>query len=395
MPGAASVLLWGPPGTGKTTLAYLVAGGRRFIEVSAVIGGRQGRAGDHRRLEAPGGDRRTGDGRVHRRGAPLHQDPAGRAASRRREPLDHARRRDHGEPVVLRHRPAAVALDPRHAPPARRGGDPHAPRARGRRRARPRGAGRGRGRRARAHRARRGRRRAQGSDAAGEPRRRGGGGGPGDGGARRAGDGRRAGRVRPAGRPALRRHQRVHQVRAGVRRRRRAALFGAHGRGGGGPALHRAAPRHPRRRGRGDGGPPGARDRPGRRRRRELHRHARGAHRPRRGDGVPRDRAQVEPLLPRPRRRHRGRQGRAVRRRPRAPARRPRCARPGRRLGRLGHVGYQYAHDAPHAVAAQDYLPDALAGAEYYEPTERGYERDVASRLAKIRDMLGRGKSRQ
>lgn len=61
---------------------------------------------------------------------------------------------------------------------------------------------------------------------------------------------------------------------------------------------------------------------------------------------------------------------------------------------RLGHgKGYQYAHDAPHAVAAQDYLPEALAGAEYYDPSERGYERDVAARLAKIRDMLGRGKT--
>ncbi len=31
---------------------------------------------------------------------------------------------------------------------------------------------------------------------------------------------------------------------------------------------------------------------------------------------------------------------------------------------RIGHgKGYQYAHDAPHAVAAQQYLPDAAAGA--------------------------------
>ena len=57
--------------------------------------------------------------------------------------------------------------------------------------------------------------------------------------------------------------------------------------------------------------------------------------------------------------------------------------------------GYAYAHDAPHAVANQRYLPDALADARYYEPTERGYERDVSARLAKIRDLLGRGASAQ
>ncbi|MCL2464999.1 MAG: replication-associated recombination protein A, partial [Micrococcales bacterium] len=37
----ASVILWGPPGTGKTTLAYLIAAtsGRRFVEMSAVTAG--------------------------------------------------------------------------------------------------------------------------------------------------------------------------------------------------------------------------------------------------------------------------------------------------------------------------------------------------------------------
>ena len=55
----------------------------------------------------------------------------------------------------------------------------------------------------------------------------------------------------------------------------------------------------------------------------------------------------------------------------------------------LGHgKGYVYAHDAPHAVATQQYLPDELAGTRYYEPTDRGYERSVGERLTRIRSIL-------
>jgi len=57
---------------------------------------------------------------------------------------------------------------------------------------------------------------------------------------------------------------------------------------------------------------------------------------------------------------------------------------------RLGHgQGYEYAHDAPDAIAAQDYL-----GVEknYYEPTDRGLERDLAERLVEIRRRLRAGR---
>jgi putative ATPase len=56
---------------------------------------------------------------------------------------------------------------------------------------------------------------------------------------------------------------------------------------------------------------------------------------------------------------------------------------------RLGHgAGYTYAHDAPHGVAAQQYAPDDLVGVRYYVPGSRGAERAVAERVARIRAIL-------
>lgn len=56
---------------------------------------------------------------------------------------------------------------------------------------------------------------------------------------------------------------------------------------------------------------------------------------------------------------------------------------------KLGHgAGYRYAHDEPHAVASQQYAPDDLVDARYYEPSDRGYERDVSARLVRIRQIL-------
>ncbi len=50
---------------------------------------------------------------------------------------------------------------------------------------------------------------------------------------------------------------------------------------------------------------------------------------------------------------------------------------------RLGHgAGYQYAHDAPDAIAAQDYLG---VQREYYRPVDRGFEQQLQQRLAEIR----------
>lgn len=56
---------------------------------------------------------------------------------------------------------------------------------------------------------------------------------------------------------------------------------------------------------------------------------------------------------------------------------------------RLGHgKGYIYPHDLEVGVAAQQYLPDELIGRHYYEPTGRGLERDIRARVEKIRKIL-------
>jgi putative ATPase len=47
--------------------------------------------------------------------------------------------------------------------------------------------------------------------------------------------------------------------------------------------------------------------------------------------------------------------------------------------------GYQYAHDAPDARVDQEDLPDALRGREYYRPTNRGLEAEMGRRLAEWR----------
>lgn len=56
---------------------------------------------------------------------------------------------------------------------------------------------------------------------------------------------------------------------------------------------------------------------------------------------------------------------------------------------RLGHgVGYHYPHDDPAGVVAQQYLPDVLIDARYYQPTERGAEREISARLERLRAIV-------
>jgi len=43
--------------------------------------------------------------------------------------------------------------------------------------------------------------------------------------------------------------------------------------------------------------------------------------------------------------------------------------------------GYRYAHDESDAVADMDCLPENLQGRRFYQPTERGFEREIKRRL--------------
>ena len=44
-------------------------------------------------------------------------------------------------------------------------------------------------------------------------------------------------------------------------------------------------------------------------------------------------------------------------------------------------AGYRYDHDEPDAFSGQNYFPDAMGRRKFYEPAERGFERDIKKRL--------------
>ncbi|RFU22747.1 replication-associated recombination protein A [Geodermatophilus marinus] len=58
---------------------------------------------------------------------------------------------------------------------------------------------------------------------------------------------------------------------------------------------------------------------------------------------------------------------------------------------KLGHgTTYRYPHDSPEGIVPQQYPPDALVGRDYYRPTSRGAEGPIAARLGKLRAILRR-----
>jgi putative ATPase len=55
----------------------------------------------------------------------------------------------------------------------------------------------------------------------------------------------------------------------------------------------------------------------------------------------------------------------------------------------LGHgAGYRYPHDDPRGVVAQQYAPDDVLGREYYRPSGHGGERALVDRVAKLRTVV-------
>ncbi|WP_018549021.1 replication-associated recombination protein A [Streptomyces sp. LaPpAH-108] len=61
---------------------------------------------------------------------------------------------------------------------------------------------------------------------------------------------------------------------------------------------------------------------------------------------------------------------------------------------KLGHAkGYIYPHDQPNAIAAQQYAPDALKDRAYYTPTRNGAEARYADAVEWTRKHLGRKRS--
>ncbi len=52
---------------------------------------------------------------------------------------------------------------------------------------------------------------------------------------------------------------------------------------------------------------------------------------------------------------------------------------------KLGHTGYLYAHNFPNHYVKQQYLPTALLGSRFYEPSQNGYENQIAEWFRKIK----------
>jgi len=56
--------------------------------------------------------------------------------------------------------------------------------------------------------------------------------------------------------------------------------------------------------------------------------------------------------------------------------------------------GYLYPHDFEDAIAGQEYMPERLRKSRYYEPSERGYESRIREYLARVREQRAAARNR-
>ena len=68
---------------------------------------------------------------------------------------------------------------------------------------------------------------------------------------------------------------------------------------------------------------------------------------------------------------------------------------PTKLMKELGyHEGYQYAHSVPEAYIPQEYLPQELTGSAFYTPGPFGFEKEIAKRLAWWEELRARAEGR-
>ena len=67
---------------------------------------------------------------------------------------------------------------------------------------------------------------------------------------------------------------------------------------------------------------------------------------------------------------------------------------PTKLMEELGYgAGYKYAHAFEHAYVAQEYLPEVLRGASWYQPTDSGFEKTIGERMEfwrQVKERVGR-----
>jgi putative ATPase len=69
---------------------------------------------------------------------------------------------------------------------------------------------------------------------------------------------------------------------------------------------------------------------------------------------------------------------------------------PTRLMKDLGYgKNYKYAHNYEHAIIPQEYLPDELKGQFFYFPTNRGFEKTIKDRLDKWRQLIRKSKAKK